>query len=154
MNMGSVMGKHARTFMAVLLAVCMVAGLNPAAAFAATTPRNMDTGQAQELRARAGAYGTHVSEGTDGTGSSGREGAAISTEVGVAVKSAFAVVMDDTTPVDIDDARQLYQGAYVLEATLSGGNAIAGDAPHYDYRWVRQVLVREGDAAEIGRAHV
>ncbi len=147
MNMGSVMGKHARTFMAVLLAVCMVAGLNPAAAFAATTPRNMDTGQAQELRARAGAYGTHVSEGTDGTGSSGREGAAISTEVGVAVKSAFAVVMDDTTPVDIDDARQLYQGAYVLEATLSGGNAIAGDAPHYDYRWVRQVLVREGDAA-------
>ncbi len=138
------MGKHMRRALAVVLATCMVAGLNPASALAAT-PRNIDTGQAQASRVLQDPYGTAVSDARNYTGA---QGTTADTNVNVAVTSDFTVAIDDTTAIDVDDAQQLYAGAYHIDATLSHGNPIAGDGTsYYRYRWVRQVLVREGEAA-------
>ena len=78
--------------MCMLLAVCLVAGLNPASALAA---------------GGAGGYGTGVGA-TAGAGAG--QGTTASTDVNVAVRSSFAVRVDNTEAIVVADARKLESG--------------------------------------------
>ncbi len=121
-----------RRLVCMLLAVCLVAGLNPASALAA---------------GGAGVYGTGVGA-TAGAGAG--QGTTASTDVNVAVRSSFAVRVDNTEAIVVADARKLESGEYQVRGSVSEGQPLRDAAgSYYEYKWVREVWVA-GEGADGG----
>ncbi|WP_165062496.1 hypothetical protein [Adlercreutzia sp. ZJ154] len=139
--MGSAMGKQLKRALAVVLAVCMVLGLNPASALAQTDGaiRNIDTGEKQESRATDGMNweenGSGVSTESSQLSAGGDQ---VSTTVSVKVISNFKATITNAAPVQIESEPLLEQDAhkadYTINAQLTSG--VPNSNNEYTYKWV------------------
>lgn len=124
--------------LACMLAFLLAAGLMPAPALAATTPRSLDDGTPQRERtvsdATEDAYGTDV--GDTGELTDAAEGTAFTTDVSVAVMNAFSMEVTLDQPY-FDYAHKPTSPDDAIRVIIEGGVKFAQGEP-YTWKWTRE----------------